>query len=59
MSRLIDKNKQKLKTMRDNEDFGVKLRGRLKGKEANDKSNQCVKKKEKIGINQEEKKRIN
>ena len=45
--------------MRDNKDLIIRLRGRLKWKNANDKSNQCVKKKEKIDINQEEKKRIN
>ena len=45
--------------MRDNKDLKIRLRGRLKGKDANDKSNQYVKKKEKIEINQEEKRRIN
>ena len=44
--------------MRDNKDFRVRLRGRLKWKNANDKSNQCVKKKEKFNINQEEQRRI-
>ena len=42
--------------MRDNKDLKIRLRGRLKGKYANDKNNQYVKKKEIIGINQEEKK---
>ena len=45
--------------MRDNKDVRVRLRGRLKWEEANDKNNQYVKKKEKIEINQEEKRRIN
>ena len=45
--------------MREKKNLRVRLRGRLKGKDANDKCNQCVKKKEKFNINQEEKKRIN
>ena len=38
--------KRKIKNMRDNKDLKIRFRGKLKGKEANDKSNQCVKKKE-------------
>ena len=38
--------KRKIKNMRDNKDLKIRLRGRFKGKYANDKNNQYVKKKE-------------